>query len=478
MSMRKHTNIFAALFAAVAIAGGYVSCDDMDYTTSPSAVLSFSADTVSFDTVFTGVGTSTYTLKVYNRNSKALLISSVSLGKGGDSYYRLNVDGQKGTEFSDITLRSNDSLYVFIGMNMPEQEKDEPVLSRDSLVFVTNGVKQDVKLISYGWDAIPLRGKTILADTTFTSAKPIVVYDSLVVENGATLTCEEGTGLYFHGKAFVKVKGRMVVNGSVSSPVVFRCDRTDNLFSYLSYDRVSGQWGGITIDGGSYDNVFNYADIRGGIYGIRCDSADVSRQKLTMTNSRIHNTSENGLEMTECKADFANCEFSNAGGSCVDLTGGDARFVYCTLANYYTWGIRMGSALSLRNIKGEVVHPVIEAAFNSCIIAGGASDEISGGMAEDKSVPYNYRFHNSLINSVMPEEGDVADCIWEKDDNFVLIDKDNYKYDFRLDSLSKAIGIGSLQDASLWPADRDGRSRVADGQPDAGCYERVADAVK
>ena len=198
----------------------------------------------------------------------------------------------------------------------------------------------------------------------------------------------------------------------------------------------------------------------------------MTRQKMTLNNCRISNTTGNGIEMTDCKADFINCELSNAGGSCIDMTGGNCRFIHCTMANYYTWGIRFGVALSLRNITDEkIVHPITEAAIINCIIAGNGEDEISGQVSEDKTVAYNYRFYNSLITSIQPESGDVNACIWEKDDNFMLIDKDNYLYDFRLDSLSKAIGIGNMEYAQNYPTDRNGRSRLDDGAPDAGCYE-------
>lgn len=470
--MRRLTNILLLTVIAGAMLTGYSSCDDVDYTTSSRNVLDFSSDTVSFDTVFTGVGTSTYTLKVYNRHDKALLISSIRLGKGQDSYFRLNVDGQKGFNFSDITLRENDSMYIFIGMNMPQQDSDEPVFVKDSLVFMTNGVMQDVKLLSHGWDALPLHGLSIESDTVFSGKKPIIIYDSLVVKENATLTCEQGTKMFFHGKSFLRVDGKIIMNGTLTEPVTLRGDRTDYLFSYLPYDRVPGQWSGVNIGCNSFDNVLNHVDIHGSDYGIICDSSDMTRQKMTLNNCRISNTTGNGIEMTDCKADFINCELSNAGGSCIDMTGGNCRFIHCTMANYYTWGIRFGVALSLRNITDEkIVHPITEAAIINCIIAGNGEDEISGQVSEDKTVAYNYRFYNSLITSIQPESGDVNACIWEKDDNFMLIDKDNYLYDFRLDSLSKAIGIGNMEYAQNYPTDRNGRSRLDDGAPDAGCYE-------
>ncbi len=55
------------------------SCIEDDFTTSPSDILTFSTDTLSFDTVFTDEGTPTARLKVFNRASKSINISSINM---------------------------------------------------------------------------------------------------------------------------------------------------------------------------------------------------------------------------------------------------------------------------------------------------------------------------------------------------------------------------------------------------------------
>ena len=47
------------------------------------------------------------------------------------------------------------------------------------------------------------------------------------------------------------------------------------------------------------------------------------------------------------------------------------------------------------------------------------------------------------------------------------------KYDFQLDSLSKAINLGNNEDSRNYPFDLKGRSRLNDEAPDAGCYEWI-----
>ena len=70
----KHLVLIFLLLAA--LSGGLLtSCIEDDFSSSPNDVLTFSTDTVRFDTVFTDIGTSTRIFKVYNRSKKSLNIS-------------------------------------------------------------------------------------------------------------------------------------------------------------------------------------------------------------------------------------------------------------------------------------------------------------------------------------------------------------------------------------------------------------------
>ncbi len=76
-----------------------VSCrKDFEYLPSDGR-LQFSKDTVFLDTVFTNIGSSTYSLKVFNRTNRDFEIPGIRLGEGEESRYRLNVDGQAGKSF-------------------------------------------------------------------------------------------------------------------------------------------------------------------------------------------------------------------------------------------------------------------------------------------------------------------------------------------------------------------------------------------
>ena len=95
------------------------SCIEDGITTSSTDILTFSRDTVCFDTVFTELGTPTARLLVYNKAKKGVNISSIRF-RNPDTRFQINVDGVSGTEFHDVEIRAKDSIYVFIECYLPE----------------------------------------------------------------------------------------------------------------------------------------------------------------------------------------------------------------------------------------------------------------------------------------------------------------------------------------------------------------------
>lgn len=475
-------------FLCIVFMGGMMisSCsDEEEYTTSPSALLQFSADTVRFDTVFTTIGSSTRLFKVYNRGDESLVIPTVRLAGRGETGFRVNVDGMSGTEFSDVELRGGDSLFVFVEVTVDPRDENNPFLLQDSLLFMLqSGVRQHVLLEAYGQDMIVLKGEVLKRDTALTGERPYVVYDSLVVNEGVTLRLTEGARLYFHSGAFMRVNGTLRAEGTLERPVVFRGDRLDNMLDYLPYDRLDNQWGGIILGVSSYDNYLNHVDIHSGGWGVICDSSDVSQSKLTIENSVIHNVAGDALSAVNGRIWVGNTELTNAGGHCLKLRGGDVQVVYSTMANFYPWAYR-GAAVSLSNEWC----PLTRAEFRSCIVTGYSSNELMlwpGSVAD--SLTFNYSFSHCLLN--IPVDSIQGDTLPEgryfhvlpdsvehevsRITNFPHIDTDIFYYDFSLDSLSQAVGAGCADDARLhYPLDRLGRSRLDDEAPDAGAREYV-----
>lgn len=475
------------------------SCNDDDsFTTSSGAKLSFESDTIRFDTVITTVGSSTKRFKVFNKNDEGIRITSVGLESGGESGFRVNVDGHSGAMLHDLQILKKDSIFVFAEVTLKTQNSDKPELVRDKLVFtLESGVRQEVVLEALGQDAVFMNAPRISTDTEWKSAKPYIIYDSLIVDEGATLTLSEGLHLYFHSGAYVGVHGQLICNGTQDNPIIFRGDRTDKIFPYLPYDRMDAQWEGIILYPESNNNLFDHVDIHGGNYGIDCPLSTTGEYKYFIQNSSIHNVSSNGIRSYYCIGQVLNSEITNAGGDCVYLIGGAYNFVHTTIAQFYPWRANHGVALFFSNVENDVIYPLEQANFYNCLITGSTLDEIVGNRIEKEDVSFNALFESCLINIKMTgnESEDIKKMFagslnetenskdWKRDDkgeyeegiiwgakNFLKIGEGVYVYDFGLSEQSRARGIGNGEYVKYCPLDRNGITRPTD-KPDAGCYQ-------
>ena len=233
---------------------GTTSCIDDDFSTSTSDLLTFSTDTVAFDTVITLQGTATKQFLVYNRGKKQLNISSIRMAGEGAGHFFLNVDGQKGTEFHNIEVRGGDSIFVFVESYFDETSQDEPLEMKDRILFETNGVTQHVTVTAWGQDVVRITGDTLWTDTHFTANKPYLIYDTLLVAPGARLTMDAGTTLLFHKGAALRCYGTIKANGTLEKHVTLRGDRLDHVVGEIGFDIMSGQWGGVILGPGSMGN--------------------------------------------------------------------------------------------------------------------------------------------------------------------------------------------------------------------------------
>lgn len=488
---------------------GFVSCDDYDtWTTSPSALLTFSADTVAFDTVITRQSSPTKTLLVSNPNNAGLRIKSVSIKGGATSHFRANVDGQylAGGVGEDFEIRRQDSIFVKIEVLLPERDSDEPVHYTDEMLFMLeSGVSQSVMLEADGQDVHIMKGEVITHDTCLEPGRPYLIYDSLVVQHEATLTLSPGVCLMFHDGVSLHVKGRLVAEGTIESPVVFRGDRLDRLFPNLPYDNTPNRWGGIHFYGESVDNVMTQCDVHSGQYGVRLDSLRVKdATALVMRDCIVHNVEGIGFDAQDTKAEVIGTQISNSLGHTVSLLGGYYTFVHCTVAQYYPWSAFCGDALNISNTteKGneEALHPLLQAYFLNSVIMGRAEDVIMEYLEEYQDYVCPYLFQNCYLRTVKSKNDDDEEeedeerfvnvvydtdtLDFKKDDperplrygsaNFRLVGKD-YLYDFTPDSLSPIRGMADVDIIRRFgcEVDRKGVDRLGDNAPDTGAYEYV-----
>jgi hypothetical protein len=472
----KRILFYLFLFPVVWLA----SCaDDDSFTTDSKHLLTFSKDTVTLDTLFSNVPSSTYSFFVHNNTDDGIRISSVRLAKGNQTGYRINVDGtylsaSVGYQTSDIELRKGDSIRVFVEITSPRNYLDSAKLVTDKLLFtLESGVQQQVVLNTYSMDAYFMNHEEFKSDTTISSSRPIVVYGGIKVDSGATVTFSPGTKMYFHDGAGIDVFGTLHSAGDVDNPVILRGDRTDRMFDNLPYDRVSGQWAGIHLRSSSFGNQFYNTDIHSSMYGILCDSSDVSKSKLLLYNCIVHNCKGDGILSYHSALDIENCQITNALGDCVSIVGGNVLLLHCTVAQFYPFDANRGVALRFSNHKGKIPYPLDQLRVINSLITGYSDDELMG--EKDSSVVFKYRFINCLICTPRNDKDTLfVNTLWESPDsttsqskNFKTFNTDDMFYDFRLDSLSRA--IGAADSTYKLPFDRLGVKRH--GKPDIGCYE-------
>jgi len=493
----------------MAAAWTLTGCDDMNnYSVSPNHVLAFSTDTVSFDTVFTTVGSVTGYFMVYNKNDEALQIQHITLASGGTSGFRINVDGRRGDNFTDIPIWRKDSLYVAVEVTVNPNDEYQPFVLNDSVVFVTNGVVQAVTLEAYGRNAHVYRGgKTFAKDTILTSDRPYLVYDSVKVAEGVTLTVEKGVTFYMHKGARWFIEGTLITNGVQDEPVTFRGDRLNDFSTTISYDNIAAQWQGIYFRSNSFDNKLNYTMVRNGIVGLRLDESTPDRKKLDVQNSQIRNMDGDLLWAINCNVEASNSEFSNASGYLALLVGGTYRFAHCTFANYMPpVMISNGAARSVQCLvlTDHIIYvqtdgseqrrdyPLRQADFDNCIIDGSMSidsvrpeenvgelqlitaDSLVGG--DDDA--FNYRFNHCLIKTLRLVGDRFEDCIFVSSPAYVKgkptneENKYDYVYDFRPAEKSSVIGKADRNVSKEFPYDRYGVNRLtSDSGPTIGAYE-------
>ena len=481
--MRKLHNILYLLLALFIVA----ACEDDDsFSISSGNQLTFSEDTLHLDTVFSTVPTRTKIFKVYNKSGDGIRCSKIRLDRGNQTGFRVNVDGTylgkvNGYMTSDVEIRKNDSIMVFVELTSPENGKKEPQHMQDKLIFMLeSGVQQEVVLTAHSWDADIKHDLVITGDTLIQSDKPIIIYGGIKVDSGAVMRVNGGTTLYFHPGAGIEVYGRLIAEGSAAMPVVMRGDRLDKMFDYLDYDEVSGQWKGITFRESSYDNIITHADIHSASMGVVCDSSAIDRTTLTMTSSIVHNCSRDNVSLTHSKVKMTNCQITNSGGECLNVIGGDVDVINCTIAQFYPFSADRGNALRYTNMIGETPYPLINLNMVNSLVTGYANDVIMFYQGEDETVAHNYIFDHCVLRTPAIEKdtfniinniwADVQDTISYGKKHFILVDGDKQKYDFHLSPTSKAIAGA---DVSKMPADDlDGIMRKRN---DIGCYE--ADSV-
>ena len=470
------------------------SCrQDNDFIEDNSAKLEFSADSISFDTVFTTIGSVTQNFRIYNPHKKPIRITSIRLNGGTSSYFRINIDGLSGNNFQNLEIPAEDSLFAFIEVTVNPNNTLNPFVIEDFIEFNTNGNQQRVILTAWGQNAIyytptsfnrglpdftcltgPCSDAVPPVDITWTDSLPIVVYGFIAIDTLDKLTIEAGTKIHFHngGGMWVYRGGELNVNGKREKPVIFRGDRLEP-----GFEDVPGQWDRIWINEGAV-NTINYAIIQNAFVGIQAEALFLNGNptqlgNLNLKNTIIKNCSAIGLlsayfNLTAENIVVSNCREYNA----VIQSLGNWRFDHCTFTNYAGGGGRETPSVFIKNnytvgstifvdtpnvaIRNSIVYGIIDSEFNiEAINNGSANVSVLNSILKTDENTSNANQYLNLVKNPVNE-----------------IFKDADGGDFELYENSRARNIGNVTIGSSIPQDLNGNTRPSlDGIPDAGAYE-------
>lgn len=456
-----------------------------------TASLSFSRDTVLFDTTFAQLGSSTEVLLLRNTSSFEAKITSVRLEKGSSSKYRMNVDGEPGYEVRDLIIPPNDSIYIFLKVTIDPLNSGANLVEEDKVIVEQGSTQHSAVLVAMGADAnyiyptktlsSGLKYSILPCNAEWNSSKPIVVIGYAVVDSACSLTIRPGTQVYFwrNGGLWIFKDGNLQVLGEKNNRVIFSNSRLG-----AQYQDDPGSWDRIFINEGEKPSLIRNAVIRNGFIGIQAqplDLTNIGSRKLILDNVEITNMSGVGLLSRNFNIDSYNSLYANCGNYCVALTfGGNYNFKHNTIANYWRYGNRSTPALLMGNaiktvIQGEevVLLSDLNANIQNSIVYGTIENEF--GLDSIAGAAMNFKFENSLIKvskDYNTNTGRFINLKKNQDPLFV----GSYWGSFLLNPQSPAINHGNASvvsgSSTFLMFDPLGVNRTIDAAPDAGVYER------
>lgn len=465
--MKVTTSYLFILFAFA-----FTCCKKDNYITSQDARIAFTADTIRFDTVFTTVGSVTQSFKIKNENDRKLHLDNITLKGGTTSSFRINVNGSPGPAVQDVDIEANDSIYVFVSVQINPVSGNLPFIIQDSIEIRYNDNLRYVQLESWGQNAIFLRSRLITGRVTWTAGLPYVIVGGLLVDTNAVLTIQKGCRVFLHADAPLIIDGTLLVNGEKydSTRVTFTSDRLDN-----TYRDLPAGWPGIYFRGSSKASNLQYAVIKNAYQGIVTEQPSASgTPKVTLNQCIIDNAYDAGILALQSSLTATNCLISNCGKNVQLAYGGNYRFDNCTLASYSgIYQTHKEPVLFLSNNTKQdnvILTADLTAAFRNCIFWG------EGGVIEDEVVSSkqgNTVFSVSISNSLWkvkttPANVTVNSVINGQAPAFDSVNVQKNYFSFRLKAGSPALDKGVNTGVAI---DLDGNPRSL-SSPDLGAYEK------
>lgn len=457
----------------------WTSCkkDKIDY--GSGVRLSLLTDTLTFDTIFVALGSTTKFFTVRNTENNPIEISKIYLKNADKSSFRLTIDGDATNRTEKVIIPAKDSIYIFVEVTIDPNSESLPFVIEDEVVFETNGNRQQVVLQAYGQNAHFFNGETIQSQT-WTNDLPYVILNSIELEEGHTLTIQEGVTVHFGGNSAMFINGTLKIQGGQDTTqwVTFRGYRLDKQVTGVAYDQLPGQWMGLFLMRKSRNNEINNFRMRGSQYGLNIGNTTLEELNqvsisnapdLKISNSAIYNSSVYGLYGFLAKIHATNVLIYDIGRNAFSASlGGEYLFEHCDFflksSNYFDHKepAFYASDYHIYNTQAPALKGPLKLEIINSVIDGQLPDEFLLDITEDAQVQVRIE-HSSLraketLQSLIVQEANLLN----EDNGF----EDVYKNNFQLRENSvlidkgKAIGVG---------VDISGKPRT--DLPDIGAYE-------
>jgi hypothetical protein len=488
VNFMPHNMIFKRLIyalAAVVFIFAYSSCKK-ETILSSGGQLKFSADTVTFDTVFTSLGSFTTSVKIYNPQNQKVNISSIRLEHGSASYFHLNVNGFEGNDVKNLELAANDSLYVFATVKIDPNDNLTPFVIEDKLIATLNGKEYTIPFIAYGQNANYVVD-SVLKTQTWDDPKPYVIMGQYAfVDEGQTLTIPKGCRVYVHGTSRLYVDGTLKVMGTVTDSVVFQGDRLDR--KYFGNKGYPGEWGGIYFTGNSHNNELHHAILRNcgsstkignsvaanAAIQVNYDTNKYQGYTLRMYHTVIENSIGNGILSFTGKVYAENCLVHTTGGQALLAhIGGDYDFRNCTFANYGTREISHidNPTVAILNYyeisEGNFAIGELKCNMTNTVVYGSLENELVVDRIDRPDAPVAVKFTSCLVKTKdgLPSYVTQDHCIVNPENTKVFADVDHKNYYPAAGSplIDRGVNVPGITD------DLDSKPRT--GIFDIGAYE-------
>lgn len=469
--MRQSILITAVIALLVAL-----GCNDRPRFFVEEGDLSFSVDTIYFDSIFTDFASPTERVTVYNNSGKNVRISKIEFEDGRD--FSMIFDGLPGNVQEDYELADGDSAVAFVSFD--SEIKDQ--FLRDRLLFTVGDNVQDVDIEAYVFDGVFLKDSTLTppfgSTVVWDPALKYVVDGPLVVPDGVTLIIPAGTQVYFTSRkdagfnlvSSLIVFGSLRVTGEKGNEVVFQQTRFGD-----RYEENPDQWFGIAFGNISTSNTIEHAVIKNALIGVYQEYGNSGFfPKVHLKSTEIRNMSAYGIlgvglvpTLDNTPMILAeNCLIHNCNeGTFRTIGGGFYRFNQCTFVNYTINFTRNSPQIILENYDPEQGFELpLTADFNNCIVWGSEEEEYVQDTIPNSN--FNITFDNTIVRTTLPLTGSF---IYKNlDPEFVEpISSKPYDRDYRLGegspAIDKGVPIAGISD------DLDNAPR--DAQPDLGAYE-------